>query len=446
MLRLAMLLVGARALRRKWPVLGVLGIAWIALGLAMMADASGGLSIVTVEAIATLLLFEGFLALALFTLAPHRRGYTVLVKAFALVVLGCMILDFPVQVDIEDSLLFGLAFLIDGGMRIATAVLVRFPKWQLVAAGGALEACLGGLVLVDWPVGYHRTVPFCIGVALLLSGWTILRLGLRLRQLTDDTPVVSLPAFEHRGWHDLGLALPSARPTAPARHATPLIVHVWTPVGSAASPRSRHRLLIDRYIAAVDGKGMISTGHAALELAPDIYISHYPALDLDHSPEDFARLFRATPDNNVKGHFQPSYAFESKDWCPADAGVEFHTYDAVRLRAHWEAYRVDDTYNLTNRNCSVTVALALEAALEGSRGVGAHWGRFWLLLLNPDLWVAALLRARAESMTWTPGLVLDYARALSAIVEPQPSPWLRRLRRTLRHLRRSHGGMAKRAA
>ena len=302
-------------------MLAVLGVLWMALGLAIMADASDGLSVVTVEAIAILLLFEGFLALALFTLAPHRRGYTVLVKALALIVLGCMILDFPVQVDIENSLLFGIAFLIDGGARIATASVVRFPKWQVVAAGGVLELCLGGLALVDWPIGYHRTVPFCIGVALLLSGWTILRLGLRLRQLTDDTPVVSLPVFEHRGWHDLGLALPSARPTAPARHATPLVVHVWTPVGSAASPRSKHRLLIDRYIAAVDGKGMISTGHAALELAPDIYISHYPALDLDHSPEDFARLFRATPDNNVKGHFQPSYAFKSADWCPADAGV-----------------------------------------------------------------------------------------------------------------------------
>ena len=182
------------------------------------------------------------------------------------------------------------------------------------------------------------------------------------------------------------------------------------------------------------------------QLPPDIYISHYPALDLDHSPEEFARLFRATPDNNVKGHFQPSYAFESADWCPADARVDFHMYDAARLRAHWEAYRADDTYNLTNRNCSVTVAAALEAALEGTLGAGAGWGRFWRLLVNPDLWVAALLRARAESMTWTPGLVLDYARALGELVEPQRSPWWRRLQVALRHLRRRHGAMAKRPA
>jgi uncharacterized membrane protein HdeD (DUF308 family) len=153
-----MLLVGARALKRKWLGLAVLGILWMALGLAIMADASNGLSVVAVEAIAILLLFEGFLALALFTLAPHRRGYTVLVKALALIVLGCMILDFPVQVDIENSLLFGIAFLIDGGARIATASVVRFPKWQVVAAGGVLELCSAGS---PWSTGRSATTGPC---------------------------------------------------------------------------------------------------------------------------------------------------------------------------------------------------------------------------------------------------------------------------------------------
>jgi hypothetical protein len=49
-------------------------------------------------------------------------------------------------------------------------------------------------------------------------------------------------------------------------------------------------------------------------------------------------------------------------------------------------------------------------------------------------------------MTWTPGLVLDYARALHALVEPQPSSWRRRLHLTRRHLRRRHRGIAKRPA
>jgi hypothetical protein len=56
-----------------------------------------------------------------------------------------------------------------------------------------------------------------------------------------------------------------------------------------------------------------------------------------------------------------------------------------------------------------------------------------------------MLRARAESMTWTPGLVLDYARSLHALVEPQRNPWRRRLQVALRRLRRRHG-MTKRPA
>lgn len=211
-------------------------------------------------------------------------------------------------------------------------------------------------------MSHHRTVSFCLGVALLLSGWTVLRLGLMLRRLTDHTPVLSL--FERRGWHRHGAAWPVAAPSAARRHERPLVVHVWTPVGSASSPIPARRIVIDRYAAAIDSQGMISTGHAALELAPDIYVSHYPAIETDHAPEEFARLLRATADNDVKGHFQPSYAFESGDRCPADANVELHTYDPAKLRTHWDAYRADDTYNLTNRNCSVAVALALEAALE----------------------------------------------------------------------------------
>jgi uncharacterized membrane protein HdeD (DUF308 family) len=428
-----MLLIGARALRRKWPVLTFFGLLWMALGLAIMADASDGVTIVATEGFAIILLFEGFGALAFFTLAPRRRGYSVLIKACALLILGCMILDFPVECDIENSLLFGIAFLIDGCARIATAFVVHFPKWQVIAAGGVLEIGLASIALSNWPVSHHQIVPFCIGIALLLSGWTVSRLGLTARRLTENMLLLSLPIFQWRGWYSDRATLPITQSSRQLHHATPLLLHVWTPVGSAENPE--RRLLIDRYVAAVDGRGMISTGHSALELPPDLYISHYPLVETDHAPDAFVHSLRATADNDVPGKFQPSYAFESADWCPADAQVEFHTYDADRLRAHWIAYSRDSTYNLTNRNCSVTVAVALEAALEGTLDDGTAWRRFFLLIGNPDLWIAALLRARAESMTWTPGLVLDYARSLQAVVQPRRSPWLRRLQASWRRHR-----------
>jgi hypothetical protein len=44
-------------------------------------------------------------------------------------------------------------------------------------------------------------------------------------------------------------------------------------------------------------------------------------------------------------------------------------------------------------------------------------------MVNPELWVAAQLRKRAEAMAWTPGFVLDYARALKAATRPTPLGW-----------------------
>lgn len=66
-----------------------------------------------------------------------------------------------------------------------------------------------------------------------------------------------------------------------------------------------------------------------------------------------------------------------------------------------------------------TVIGALDSALEGVLGDKHLWRRFLLLVLDPNLWMLAVLRSRGESMTWTPGLVLDYARMLQQVTERQ---------------------------
>ncbi|MET0193177.1 MAG: protease, partial [Hyphomicrobiaceae bacterium] len=175
-------------------------------------------------------------------------------------------------------------------------------------------------------------------------------------------------------------------------------------------------LLVDRYIAAIDAKGVISTGHSALERLPDLYISHYPAVEVDHSPDDFTALLRAGPENDIPGKWQPDHAFEVAQWCEADQRVQFHYYNAGALERFWSGYRVDATYNLTSRSCSTVTALAIESALEGALTSKRPMLRFLRLLSDPNLWTAAMLRRRGATMAWTPGLVLDYARLLRVIV------------------------------
>jgi hypothetical protein len=199
-----------------------------------------------------------------------------------------------------------------------------------------------------------------------------------------------------------------------------LVVHVWTPTGRRRN--ARQRPLIDRYIAAVDHKGRISTGHAALELAPNVYISHYPAVEIDRSPEEFRRVLRASVDNDIPGRFLPSYAEEAAGWCEATEHIRFTRIDRLRVRHFWRAYRSDTAYNLTSRNCSSAVVNALDAALEGVLGQTERpWRAFFRAITTPELWIAGVLRRRAEAMAWTPGLVLDYARLLHVVVEPLPS-------------------------
>lgn len=439
MVQLAFLLVGAQVVQRHWRLLALIGAAWALLGVIVLIDPLDGVQDITMHTLGALLMIEGVVTLGagLLTDTPGRLWT---VRAAMLTVPGLLIIETPWRNVVLISVLFGLALLADGTVRIIATLLVRFPGWRFAIAAGAVELVLAALALTPWPVSYQATVPFCVGVALVLSGWTVLRTAWLLRRLPPDAPVTSLPIFRHqRGWH----ISPAGQGRDPAAKHGPddsqMVVHVWTAVASATDPLRRP--LIDRYVAAVDRRGTVSTGHTALEMLPDLYISHYRLAEQDRSGNEFRQALHAGEQNSVPGRFLPAYAFEAAEWCEATEHVTFRRFSPGRLRGFWAAYSQDATYNLTNRNCSVAVALALDAALEGVLGRDTGWPRLLRLATHPDLYLATLLRKRAQSMTWTPGLVLDYARALHSVVEPQALSWpamVRHAAKDYRHIRRSH--------
>ncbi|SQI38385.1 Uncharacterised protein [Serratia plymuthica] len=134
-----------------------------------------------------------------------------------------------------------------------------------------------------------------------------------------------------------------------------------------------------------------------------MYISHYPLNDISHSVQDFRQLLHSGEQNNVEGRFLPGLQQEVAAWCAPDKKIQFRRYNPAALHAFWQGYRQDTTYNLTRRNCSTTVILALDSALEGVLGDKPLWRRFLFLILDPNLWMLAVLRSRGETMTWTPG-------------------------------------------
>jgi uncharacterized membrane protein HdeD (DUF308 family) len=414
-IRLVLLLLGADFIRERWRVLAIIGGLWGLLGLALFIDALDGVVYFPIHIFGYLLILEALVTLVATT--SNRGTQTVLRKGRGVIffVLGLLIIDPHRASSFILAMIFGIVFAVDGILRIASAQVVRFTGWRLSMALGLFELLFAIFMFEPYPTFYAGTVPYCVGLGLMLSGFGTLRVALRLRKLAPRASVLALLA---RGDGE-SVSVFDAEPPQDDRRLPLLTVHVWTPVGSAVNALPQP--VLDRYVAAVDGQGVISTGHAALDVPDVLYISHYPAKEIDRSPEDFRMILRATKENNVPGKFQPSYAIESAGWVESTAKVTFERYNLARLRQFWARYSQNTTYNLTNRNCSSTVAMALEVAMEGALG-GSRQGmqKFFTSMVNPELWVASQLQKHAQAAAWTPGLVLDYARALKVAIDPPP--------------------------
>ncbi len=419
MIRILFLFLGREIILRHWKTLFTIGVCWLLLGLAIFIDALDGDTYLHPYTFAYFLLPEAAISLLAAAGSEGTAKQMRIVQGIALLAVSALIFTSTPATNFLLALVFGLCFLIDGTMRIASAWVVRFPRWKIGIAGGVFELILAIATLQPWPTWYEGTVGANVGAVLILSSLGIIHVAWRIHSLEAGAPLSRL----------FGRSSLLSAITTHHHHQQvitkrgELIVHVWTPTGTAMTPLRQRA--ISRYIAAVDADGVISTGHAALELQPDLYISHYPAVEIDRSPNEFSRTLRATADNNIEGRYLTDYKSEAEGWCESTVQVIIKNIDENKLRAFWNTYKADNTYNLTNRNCSSVVADALDAALEG---VYRHkrWPVFSALraIVYPELWAASLIRKRAESMAWTPGLVLDYARALSAIVDPQPGIWV----------------------
>ena len=443
MVRLVMILMGTDYLSGRWRSLATAGWISVVLGIMVFLDALDNALYFPIAPFAVVLLLEGLATLSVAWTGVGGQRTLRYVKGTAFCGAAILILAGHHHGNFILSMIFGTLFLTDGLLQIIPARLVRYRAWRVVIFGGLIEIALAIFFYQPYPTHYVGTVPYCLGLGLAFGGWNMIALASRVRRIASSRTAAQ----------QIGLrAVPSASAAAvdrpkvlewegpPSLDEPALTVHVWTPVGSSKA-EARRALIVDRYIAAVDRNGVISTGHAALETPEGIYISLYPGVEIDRNPDEFSRILRATRENDVPGVYQPNYQTEAKAWCPSTVQVRIRNYDAERLQRFWNDYRGNATYNLTHRNCSSTVAHALEAAIEGaSARVWRHsggWRPFFRVLTTPELWVAAQIRKRATTMAWTPGLTLDYARALSMLADPRPGGWVKMARLALQKMYRS---------
>lgn len=448
--QLVLLLLGVPYLRKRWKGLFAAGLFFLVAGIFVFIDALDNALYFPLNAFAILFIIEGLATLMIASSGVGGQRVLRYVKGLFVLLAGSLILAGHHHGHFALSMIFGALFLTDGVLQCLAAYVVRYQRWRYAFAGGIAEILLAIFFFQPYPTNYVGTLPYCVGLFLGIAGLKLLWLARRVRHLASNPAFASNPSPDFMPSEPVSAAASQAgstlapRPLGPTMWDGPpadsepaLTVHVWTPSGSAKA-QTRNLPLVDRYIAAVDVNGVISTGHAALESPEGIYISLYPRDEIDRSPDEFGNLLRATAENDIPGVYQPDYPTESKAWCPSTVRVRFRNYDAQKLADFWQQYRQDSTYNLTHRNCSSSVARALDAALDGVvgrlHGSQAGWRVLLRLLLTPELWVASQIRKRALTMAWTPGLTLDYARAMSMLADPRPFGWWKMSQAALRQI------------
>ncbi|MBW5816666.1 MFS transporter [Yersinia kristensenii] len=428
MIQIALLLFGADFVRTKSKYLWFIGFLWGIAGGLIFIDGLDGQLYFPLKTFGFFLILESMITLSVASSGVGTQKAVLYFKGGIFFFSALIIIVNQAYSNLLLSIIFGFAYFIIGLFVSVSAWIVRFPRWQTAAFYGLVQIIFAFFLFIH----YQATISFFLGFFMIDSGFSCLKMAKRTSQMKRATSVFQLMQptdlllYKSAKKSQEKTEALTAENTVPSLSPS-LIVHIWTPEGSASN-RPVPRPVINRYIAAVDENGVISTGHAALEVSPDVYISLYPAEDLDRSPSEFFRLLKATRDNDVKGIFQPSYAVESAKWCDSDRRIRFRDYNFEALSNFWQSYRREDTYNLTYRNCSSSVAYALEAALDGVLSQRSkNWLTAFKVFFMPELWIAAQVRKRALMMAWTPGLVMDYARALRAIVHPVSQPWHQRM-------------------
>lgn len=128
-------------------------------------------------------------------------------------------------------------------------------------------------------------------------------MSFQLRGLAPGASVNTLPMYAARNWHARRALHVSERGGGPDFPGQELLLHVWTPLGTAEGAHGQP--IVRRYIAAVDRHGVVPTGHASLELPPDLYASHYPGQEIERDSDNFRHALSAGAQNDIVANFSP---------------------------------------------------------------------------------------------------------------------------------------------
>lgn len=174
--------VGLEAVEENWGWFLALGIALSILGIA-------AISVPQVTTLATELfigwiLLIGGVAQVVNAFWSRRWGgfFLALLAGILYLVVGALLLAYPLRGVLVLTLLLGMFFMIEGAFKITISFALRpIPNWGLVLASGIISLLIAFLILANWPSTAAWAIGLLVGLDLLFSGWAMVMIALAAR-------------------------------------------------------------------------------------------------------------------------------------------------------------------------------------------------------------------------------------------------------------------------
>jgi uncharacterized membrane protein HdeD (DUF308 family) len=176
-------IAGLETLREKWGWFLALGIALIVLGIAAISTPQ--LTTLATELFIGWILVIGGVVQAVNALYSRRWGgfFLALLVGVLYLVVGLLLLSYPLRGVLALTLVLGMFFLIEGAMKITISfALSPLGNWGLVLASGIASLIIAFLILANWPSTAAWAIGLLLGLDLLFSGTSMAAVALSARR------------------------------------------------------------------------------------------------------------------------------------------------------------------------------------------------------------------------------------------------------------------------
>jgi uncharacterized membrane protein HdeD (DUF308 family) len=191
-------LTGMDQVRTKWGWYLVLGIALVILGFLALA-AVGLTTMATVLMFGWFILIGGVFEVVGAFWAPKWSGFFLhLLCGVLSVVVGGLILGHPVAAAAGLTLVLAILFLTNGAIRIASALMLRYPSWGWSVLDGVISLILGGMIVSDYPSASVWVIGTFVGIALLFRGWSWVMFAFAVRNFKQTVDEIRREEMTNR--------------------------------------------------------------------------------------------------------------------------------------------------------------------------------------------------------------------------------------------------------